>query len=78
MPVRPVVRYRMAKTRRYCVTFSSSVPDGEDEKVTQFGFRVGDVSKARSDAERLTELGPEAEGGVPRTGGFDGVGPVGD
>ena len=55
-----------------------SVPDGEDEKVTQFGFGVGDVSKARADAERRTELGPEAEGGVPRTGGFDGVGPVGD
>ena len=63
---------------RFAGAAGRSVPDGEDEKVTQFGFGVRDVSKARADAERLTEPGPEAEGGVARTGGFDGVGPIGD
>ena len=63
---------------RFAGAAGRSVPDGEDKKVTQFGFGVRDVLKARVDAERVTELGPEAEGGVPRTGGFDGVGPIGD
>jgi len=54
------------------------VPDGEDKKVAQLGFGVRDVAKARADAKRHAELCPEAEDGVPRTGSFDGVGPVGD
>ena len=48
---------------RFAGAAGRSVPDGKDEKVTQFGFGVGDVLKARADAERLTELGTEQGGG---------------
>ena len=71
------VLYRISSDR-FAGAAGRAVPDGEDEEVTQLGFGVGDVAKARADAERLTELGPEGEGGVPRAGGFDGVGTVGD
>ena len=57
------VLYCCISSDRLAGAAGRSVPDGEDEKVTQFGFGVGDVLKARADAERLTELGTEQGGG---------------
>ena len=62
---------------RFAGAAGRSVPDSEDEKVTQLGLGVGNVSKARADAERRAEVCPEAEDGVPGSGSLDGVGPVG-
>ena len=62
---------------RFAGAAGRSVTGGKDEKVTQLGLGVGNVSKARADAERRAEVCPEAEDGVPGAGSLDGVGPAG-
>jgi hypothetical protein len=50
------------------------VAESKDEKVGDLGFKVADVTEARTDAKGLAEGGPEAEDGVT---GLVGLGDVG-